>query len=54
VAMPRFALLLQQKEKALEKYERLVPEEFREKLRFDKDKLEKLILSIQKEFYNGY
>ncbi len=48
VTMPGFELLLQKTNKALERYERFVPEEFREKLCFDKNKLEDLILSIKK------
>ena len=51
VTMPGFELLLQKTNKALDHYERLVPEEFREKLGFDKNKLEEIILSIQKEFF---
>jgi hypothetical protein len=51
--MPGFELLLQKTNKALDRYERLVPEEFREKLGFDKNKLEEIILSIQKEFFNN-
>jgi len=53
VTMPGFELLLQKTNKAVERYERLVPEEFREKLGFDKNKLEEIILSIRKEFFNG-
>jgi patatin-like phospholipase/acyl hydrolase len=53
VTMPGFELLLQKTEKAVERYERLVPEEFREKLGFDKNKLEEIILSLQKEFFQS-
>lgn len=53
VTMPGFELLLQKTERAVDRYERLVPEEFREKLGFDKNKLEGIILSLQKEFLNG-
>jgi hypothetical protein len=53
VTMSGFELLLQKTNKALDRYERLVPEDFREKLGFDKNKLEEIILSIQKEFHNG-
>jgi len=53
VTMPGFELLLQKTEKAVDCYERLVPKDFREKLGFDKNKLEEIILSIQKEFHNG-
>lgn len=52
VTMPKFEFLLKKTERALERYESLVPKEFREKLDFNKDKLEERILSLQKEFHN--
>ncbi len=53
VTMPKFELLLQKTDKAIERYERLVPEEFRNKLGFDKSKLEELTSSLHNEFFGN-
>ncbi|MGY4884919.1 MAG: hypothetical protein ACP5NZ_05055 [Nanobdellota archaeon] len=53
ITMPRFEFLIQETEKALERYERIVPKEFRNKFNFDKGKLEELISSLQKEFFGN-
>jgi bifunctional DNA-binding transcriptional regulator/antitoxin component of YhaV-PrlF toxin-antitoxin module len=50
VTMPKFRFLLKKTERAVERYETLVPKEFREKLNFNKDKLEEIILSLEREF----
>lgn len=53
VTMPKFGFLIQKTEKTIDRYKRLVPEEFREKMGFNKNRLDELILSIQKEFFKS-